>query len=109
MVLGTKAGIEPGKLQEILNSGSAHCWALETKIPNVIQGKFEAGFMIDLQHKDIGLALDTGKELHVPLNFAALAHQTYEAARAMGFGRQDHSAVIQVLESIAGQTVRSSK
>lgn len=109
MVLGTKAGIEPSKLQEVLNSGSAHCWALEAKIPNVIAGNFEAGFMIDLQHKDIGLALDTGKELHVPLNFAALAHQTYEAARAMGLGRKDHSAVIQVLEKVSGQTVRGSK
>lgn len=109
MVLGTKAGIEPKKLQEILNSGSAHCWALETKIPNVLAGNFEPGFMIDLQHKDIGLALDTGKELHVPLHFAALAYQTYEAARAIGLGRKDHSAVIQVLENTAGQTVRSDK
>ena len=108
MVLGTKAGIDPEKLQQILNSGSAHCWALETRIPNVIDGDFEPGFMINLQHKDLGLALEAGKDLHVPIPLAGLAYQEYEAARAQGLGTKDHSAVIQVLEKITEQKVRKS-
>lgn len=106
LVLGTKAGADPEKLQQILNSGSAHCWALEAKIPNVLQGNFEQGFMINLQHKDLGLALDTGRDLHVPLAFAGLALQAFEAARAQGLGTKDHSAVIQVLEKISNVEVR---
>jgi 2-hydroxy-3-oxopropionate reductase len=106
LVLGVKAGIDPVLLTQILNSGSAHCWALEQRIPHVLEGDFEPGFMINLQHKDLGLALETGKELGVPLAFASLAYQAYTVAQAEQLGTKDHSAVIQVLEKIANVSVR---
>ena len=108
-VLGVKAGADPVKLHEILNSGSAHSWALNAKMPGVFEGNFDGGFMIDLQHKDLGIALETGRDLHVPLYFAGLAYQVYEAARAQGLGKKDHSAVIQVLEKIVNVEVRKKK
>ncbi|MGI6604749.1 MAG: NAD(P)-dependent oxidoreductase [bacterium] len=106
LVLGVKAGADPVLLREILNSGSAHCWALDQRIPHVLEGDFEPGFMINLQHKDLGLALDTGKDLNVPLPFAGLAFQAYSAARAEGLGEKDHSAVIQVLEKLVNVETR---
>lgn len=106
LVLGVKAGADPVLLQQILNSGSAHSWALEVKAPRVLEGDFEPGFMINLQHKDLGLALETGRDLHVPLAFAGLAYQAYEAARTQGLGEKDHSAVIKVLEQMVGAEVR---
>jgi 2-hydroxy-3-oxopropionate reductase len=106
MTLGTKAGIKPELLQQVLNSGSAHSWAMNTRIPQVIEGNMEPGFMIDLQHKDLGLAVESGRDFHVPLNFASLAYQAYEAARNQGLGQKDHSAVIQVFERLANVEVR---
>jgi 2-hydroxy-3-oxopropionate reductase len=106
MVLGTKAGIDPELLQQILNSGSAHSWAMEVRVPRILEGDLEPGFMINLQHKDLGLALETGKDLHIPLAFAGLAYQAYAAAKARGLGEKDHSAVIRVLEEMVDVEVR---
>lgn len=106
MVLGTKAGIDPELLQQVLNSGSAHSWAMNTRIPLCIEGNMEPGFMIDLQHKDLGLAVESGRDFHVPLSFASLAYQAYEAARNQGLGKKDHSAVIEVFERLANVQVR---
>jgi len=100
--LGVKAGIDPEILHKVLSSGSARSWAMEVRVPQVLAGNFEPGFMINLQHKDIGIALDSGKGLNVPLPFTALAQQAYESAKALGLGTKDHSAVIQVYEKITG-------
>ncbi|MEW6696351.1 MAG: NAD(P)-dependent oxidoreductase [Bacillota bacterium] len=106
LVLGVKAGADPEVLQQILISGAARSWALEFRAPAVFEGNFNPGFMINLQHKDLGLALDTGKEFHVPLALTALAYQQYEAARAKGLGEADHAGVIKVLEDLVGVEVR---
>lgn len=103
--LGVKAGIDPTVLHQVLSSGSARSWAMEVRVPQVLAGNFEPGFMVNLQHKDIGIALDSGKGLNVPLPFTALAQQAFEAARAMGLGTKDHSSVIQVYEKITGTKV----
>jgi len=103
--LGKKAGIDPTVLHRVLSSGSARSWAMEVRVPQVLEGNFEPGFMINLQHKDMGIALDSGKGLNVPLPLTALAQQVFESARAMGLGTKDHSAVIQVYEMITGAKV----
>ena len=64
---------------------------------------------MDLQHKDLVLALDAGKDVNVHLPITAAATQVFEAARAKGLNRQDMSAIIKVWEDLTGVQVRSSE
>ncbi len=57
--------------------------------------------------KDLNLALVSGAEYHVPLHFAALASQAYEAARAAGYSDRYHPVVIRPLEELTGVEVRA--
>jgi hypothetical protein len=41
----------------------------------------------------IGLALEVGRELDVPLPTAGLAYQLFTEAKALGYGRQDMTAI----------------
>lgn len=107
--LGVKAGIDPGVLQKVLASGSARSWAMETRVPHMLEDDYEPGFKINLQHKDICLALDAAKGLNVPLPFAALAQQTFEGARALGLGDKDHSAVVKVYEKVTDTSISKKK
>jgi 2-hydroxy-3-oxopropionate reductase len=100
--IGVKAGADPALLQEVLSKGSARCWAIERVPATILADNFEPGFMIDLQHKDLCIAMETSRALNVPLNLTSIALQYYEAARSLGFGRKDHSAVIKVLEHLTG-------
>lgn len=107
-VLGTKLGLDPKVLLEIISASSGNSYALAVKMPNfVFRGQFEAGFAIDLQYKDLELAIQTAKEAKVPMILTNVAQQVFEQARAAGLGREDISAVIKPLEDLLNIKVRA--
>jgi 3-hydroxyisobutyrate dehydrogenase-like beta-hydroxyacid dehydrogenase len=57
----------------------------------------EAWFDVGLMQKDVALALDTGRELRVPLPSAAAADMVLTVARASGYERRDIAALFEVL------------
>jgi 2-hydroxy-3-oxopropionate reductase/2-hydroxymethylglutarate dehydrogenase len=63
--------------------------------------------MTDLLYKDLGLALELGSENTTPMLMTALTRQMYDMARAEGFGREDYTSVLKVLEKLAGVEVRT--
>jgi 2-hydroxy-3-oxopropionate reductase len=111
MVLGVKAGVKPDALFEAISSGSANSFVLQNHFKNcVMKGKFEEGvFSVDYTLKDLGLVLNTGTSLRVPLHFAALANQIYLAAAASGESKRYNPVVIRPMEKLAGVEVRSEK
>jgi len=110
LVLGVKCGLAPEKMNEVIKVSSGRSYAFEAKYEKfILADAFEGGFAVDLQHKDLGLALDAGKDVNVPLPITAAATQVFEAARAKGLNRQDMSAIIKVWEDLTGVQVRSSE
>ncbi|MGM0409992.1 MAG: NAD(P)-dependent oxidoreductase [Bacillota bacterium] len=108
MVLGVKAGIEPETLFEIIGNSSGNSYAFSAKVPDfIMEGDFDDGFAIDLQYKDMQMAVDTAKELNVPLYTGNLSQQIYETAKAKGLGKKDISSVITMLEEMCDVEVRS--
>ncbi len=67
MVLSTKAGMDPELMLEILNNSAARSGLIAFKAPFVFDRNFETNFSVRWMHKDVGLALESGKELGVPL------------------------------------------
>jgi 2-hydroxy-3-oxopropionate reductase len=108
LVLGSKAGVDPEKIIQVLNGGLAATRVLEMRGPTMIAHNFEPGFRINLHRKDLGIALATGKENHVPLPVTAIVSQMYESLVANGHGDLDHSAMITLLESAANHKVGSN-
>ncbi len=107
LVLGVKAGLSLETMLTVLTSTAAKTAHLEMTYPaKAFRGDFTPGFLIDLAHKDLGLALRLGAEHRVPLSMGAVAREVYSAARARGKGRLDHTGVVTVLEEYAGVEVR---
>jgi 3-hydroxyisobutyrate dehydrogenase/2-hydroxy-3-oxopropionate reductase len=106
MVLSTKAGVDPQLMLDILENSAAKSGLIAYKAPFVLERNFEPNFAVKWMHKDIGLMLETGKELNVPLPLTALTRQMFQAAISTGHGEEDICATIQVLESWAGVQVR---
>jgi 3-hydroxyisobutyrate dehydrogenase-like beta-hydroxyacid dehydrogenase len=109
LVLGVKAGVKPKLLYEALCEGSAGSFALKNQVgQSVLKGIFEEGrFSVYYMMKDLGLALETGRGLHVPLPIAALAMQVYESVRAAGKNKMYYPVVITQWEELAGVEVRT--
>ncbi|MEI9484258.1 sulfolactaldehyde 3-reductase [Enterobacter cancerogenus] len=74
-----------------------------TSWPNkVLKGDLSPAFMIDLAHKDLGIALDLANQLHVPMPLGAASREVYNQARAAGRGREDWSAILEQVRASAG-------
>ncbi len=107
-VLGAKAGADVDTMAKIINVSTGGSWQLANQFPlRAFNGSFQPGFMTDLLYKDLGLALDLAAENTVPVTMTALTRQMYEMVRAEGFGRDDYTSLMKVLEQMAGVEVRS--
>ena len=102
IVLSTKAGVDPTLMLDILSNSAAKCGLIEYKAPFVFRRDFTTNFSLKWMRKDIGLMLDSGEELSVPLPLTALTRQMLQAAISKGHGEEDICSTINVLEEFAG-------
>ncbi|HVB25011.1 MAG TPA: NAD(P)-dependent oxidoreductase [Ktedonobacteraceae bacterium] len=106
-VLGVKAGADVDTMAKIISVSTGGSWQLANQFPlRAFNGSFQPGFMTDLLYKDLGLALDLAKEYHTPDEMLALTRRLYEKAREAGYGRDDYTSLLKVLEQQAGVEVR---
>jgi 2-hydroxy-3-oxopropionate reductase len=102
MIFSQKAGADPRKVVEAIRGGAAQCWTLDVKAPRLFAGNRSPGFRAYLQAKDLGIVLDTAREFSIPLPSAAIDAQLYNAMLEMDMAGLDNSAVVGVLEILAG-------
>jgi 3-hydroxyisobutyrate dehydrogenase/2-hydroxy-3-oxopropionate reductase len=107
-VLSTKAGVDPLLMLEILNNSAARSGLISFKAPFVFDRNFETNFSVKWMHKDIGLMLESGRAMGVPLPLTALTEQLFRAAVASGLADEDICSTIKVLEAWAGVEVKRS-
>jgi 3-hydroxyisobutyrate dehydrogenase-like beta-hydroxyacid dehydrogenase len=94
---------------DILNNSAARSGLISIKAPMVFKRDFSTNFSVKWLEKDIGLAVDLGSQLGVPLMLTGLTQQLYQAAIAKGYGEQDICGSIRVLEELAGCEVAAAK
>ena len=104
-VLARKAGLAPSLVLEVLQASVARNPLIEAKLPLVLDRRFEPHFSLKWMYKDIGLMLDSARELQVPLPATALVHELFGASIALGHGEQDFASAITLLEQLAGVEV----
>ena len=104
LTLARKAGLNRELTLKALGGGLAGSRCLEQKTPNYLSNTYNPGFRVDLHFKDLGLIMESGRALGVPLPTTALVQELFAALRARGRGGLDHSAVITLLEDIASGT-----
>ena len=109
MVLATKGGVDPNLMLEILENSAARSGLISFKAPFVFKRDFTTNFSVKWMHKDVGLILENGEELGVPLLLTGLTRQLLQTAIAAGHGEEDMCSSIQVLEHLAGVKVVSAK
>ncbi|MDQ7827844.1 MAG: 2-hydroxy-3-oxopropionate reductase [Armatimonadota bacterium] len=102
LTLARKAGVDPGRVREALLGGFAQSRILDLHGQRILERNFQPGFRARLHHKDLGIALETGKATGTPLWATALVHEIFGALRTRGMGDLDHSAVARLVEELAG-------
>jgi 2-hydroxy-3-oxopropionate reductase len=106
LVLGSKSGVDPAKVIEVLSGGLADNSVMEVKAEKFLSRDFEPGGKVESHHKDLGIALEAGREHEVPLPVTAIVEEMFEALVAKGRSGWDHSALITLIEEWAGHDTR---
>jgi len=105
LVLGSKAGVDPAKILQVLSGGLAANKVMELRGEGMRTHNFTPGFRVRLHHKDLGIALGAGRAYGVPLPVTALVDQMFASLEAGGHGDIDHSALVTHIEDLAHHSI----
>jgi 3-hydroxyisobutyrate dehydrogenase len=105
LVLGVKAGLDPQTIYDVIRVSTGTSYAFEGRVPRILKRDFAPGGTVDISFKDQELETQFAKQLGVPIFLANVSQQVYQMARAAGLNKQDGSAIVQVLERLAGVQV----
>ncbi len=105
LVFSKKAGVDPRKVVEAIKAGAAQCWALDIKPPRLFDGNRSPGFKSYMQLKDMNIILETAKEYGVPISATIENTKLFQQMIDMGMGELDNSAVVGVIEKLAGMEI----
>ncbi len=101
LVLGSKGGVAPEKILDVLSGGMAGNKVMEAKREKFLSHTFDPGFRAELHHKDLGIALAAGREYGVALPVTAIVDQMLLSMKRKGWGGEDHSALLKVIEDLS--------
>ena len=102
LIFARKAGVDPQKVVEAIKGGAAQCWSLDVKPPRLFVGNRNPGFKAYMQLKDMKIVMETAREYDMPLPSATENTKLFEQMVEMGMGELDNSAVLGVIERLAG-------
>lgn len=99
MHLARAHGVDLAAVRDALMGGSAASRVLELFGARMVARDFAAGIEARLHHKDFGILMHEACRLGVPLPIAAQVGQQLNALMACGWGADDTSSLLRVLET----------
>ena len=105
LMLAKKSGVDPERVFQAIKGGLAGSTVMNAKAPMMLAGQYKPGFRIDLHIKDLANALETGHKVSSPLPLSASVMEMFQALRADGADKEDHSALAKYYAKISGETI----
>jgi 3-hydroxyisobutyrate dehydrogenase-like beta-hydroxyacid dehydrogenase len=107
IAMGTKAGLNPRQMCEIINAGSGRNSATQDKFPrSVLPGTFDFGFATGLSYKDVRLCLEEAHAQGVPMPVGAEVFQVLGITKARFGAESDFTCIAKVYEEWAQVEMR---
>jgi len=101
IMLTKKAGFDPEKFLEILNSTYFKTGMSEKKAYKMIKGDFEPTFTLKNLKKDLDIITRTAKDFGAVLPMAERANEIYSDALKAGFGEIDYTGILAYIKKLS--------
>ena len=101
ITLTKKAGFDPEKFLEILNSTYFKTGMSENKAHRMIKGEFEPTFTLKNLKKDLGIITETANDFGAVLPMAERANEIYAEAVEAGFGEIDYTGILAYIKKLS--------
>lgn len=104
--MAAKLGLDPGKVLQVVTTGTGRSFAAEFFGPRILEGRFDEGYPLKHAYKDMISAAEICAYEQIPLPLVHAATTTYQMALADGYGDEDKGAMIKVFERLLGVRFR---
>lgn len=102
LALGAKGGLDWKQMWDVICASAVGSPIVKAKAQQLREHDYTPTFTVEQMQKDVGLILDAGAELHVPLALTSGVAQLLQAAAAQGDAQLDYAAVIRAVARSAG-------
>ena len=102
LLFAQASGLDLEATLEAVKGGAAGSWMLTNRGPQMIERDWRPGFTIDLQQKDLRLALQAADAVGSPVPGTALVFQLYRALQNEGLGDEGNHPLVKALEKMSG-------
>jgi 3-hydroxyisobutyrate dehydrogenase-like beta-hydroxyacid dehydrogenase len=108
LVLAQKAGLDLNTVMDVVKVADFRSPLLVSNGQNILRRDFSTSFALQLMLKDAGLIEKFAESVKSPIPALRVVEKNLESAVALGFGKENASAVIKALEKEAGVEVKAS-
>jgi 3-hydroxyisobutyrate dehydrogenase len=107
LMLAKRGGLDLAQAWHAIAASSGTSFVHETEGQLILNGSYDIAFTMDLALKDLGFALDFGREFGVPLELASLTNQTFIRGKAVYGGGAQSTQIAKLLEDALGTDLRA--
>jgi 3-hydroxyisobutyrate dehydrogenase len=107
LMLAKRGGLDLKTAWEAIAASSGSSFVHETEGQLILNGSYDVAFNMDLALKDLGFAMNFGREFGVPMDLAGLTAQTFVRGKAAYGGEAQSTQIVKLLEDALGTDLRA--
>jgi 3-hydroxyisobutyrate dehydrogenase len=107
LMLAKRGGLDLAQAWRAIKASSGTSFVHETEGQLILNGSYDVAFTMDLALKDLGFAMNFGKEFGVPLDLASVTHETFVRGKATYGGSAQSTQVVKLLEDLLTTDLRA--
>jgi 3-hydroxyisobutyrate dehydrogenase len=107
LMLAKRGGLDLAQAWQAITASSGTSFVHETEGQLILNGSYDIAFTMDLALKDLGFAMNFGKEFGVPLDLASMTNQTFMKGKAAYGGGAQSTQIAKLLEDVLGTDLRA--
>ena len=107
LMLARRGGLDLAQAWAAITASSGTSFVHETEGQLILNGSYDIAFTMDLALKDLGFAMNFGKEFGVPLDLASMTNQTFMKGKAAYGGAAQSTQIAKLLEDVLGTDLRA--
>ncbi len=107
LMLAKRGGLDLAQAWNAITASSGTSFVHETEGQLILNGSYDIAFTMDLALKDLGFAMNFGKEFGVPLDLASMTNQTFIKGKAAYGGNAQSTQIAKLLEEALHTDLRA--
>ena len=107
LMLAKRGGLDLAQAWHAITASSGTSFVHETEGQLILNGSYDIAFTMDLALKDLGFAMNFGKEFGVPLDLASMTQQTFMKGKAAYGGAAQSTQIAKLLEDVLNTDLRA--